>query len=125
MSKSIYELELHEETIVSFRNVTKEVLNNIKVMRVASGFIYEYPPLDDQDISRNVFVPYEFKKENKRMFTREEIYIAVKNMENDGGGFIQRLAALINKADLNNLNKIVEAFNDQIEEYLNFNKRKQ
>ena len=125
MSKSIYELELHEETIVSFRNVTKEVLNNIKVMRVASGFIYEYPPLDDQDISRNVFVPYEFKKENKKMFTREEIYIAVKNMENDGGGFIQRLAALINKADLNNLNKIVEAFDDQIEEYLNFNKRKQ
>ena len=54
----------------------------------------------------------------------DDIIHAAYAMERFGGGFMQALAKLIYKADLNNMRKIIAAWGDEINEYLNvYNER--
>lgn len=58
MTKSVYELEMHEFTTVPVPYNTR--FNTLSVMRVPGGWIYNFPCWGDdkERISRPVFVPF-------------------------------------------------------------------
>ena len=55
------------------------------------------------------------------IYTHDEKLKICSNMRKYGGGFISALSEAIIKADKNNLEKLVEAFPEEFEKYLNIN----
>lgn len=59
----------------------------------------------------------------KNVYTRNEIIEISQNMQRFGGSFISAIGEALMKADAENERKLIEAFSDECERYLQYSDR--